>query len=716
MASLAEIRKQNPQYDDLSDQQLADSLYDKFYSDMPRDEFYKRIDFKRPGPVAQAMVNEGTVFERPDALATGGQGDILRENPSDPLTRATGALGNYVDAAMLGGADELLAGIRAPFTDKSFDQELARLEQARRDYEALNTGEGDAATVAGIVGNPLNLVGGELLYLPRTAAGRAGTAAGIGGGIGGVSGALGTEGDAGDRALGATIGGTVGAATGGAAQPGMELLGLVTRKGVEAGRAVYNTLKNQAAAKANPGEQADKLILRALMDDDLNLPMMPALARDALPGQGFVNLGGENVTALGRQATVAQGRGRTLANDFFEEQMAAAPDRAADSIRPMAQNGYYGTLEALDQTRRQTAAPLYNQAYQLPAVEVWTPRIAELMQRPSMRAAFAKAQRIAAEEGRDPTELGLIFNEAGDPVFLAGARNGQIPSTQTLDYIKRGLDDVIEQYRDRTSGNLRLDTEGRAINATRAELVGMLREGNPQYAAALDAWGGPSRAMDMLEFGRDMYKARGNPADSIRRFQELPAADQEAVRIGFVRDAVADIGNLGDNSSAYLKLFGNNNKRAVAQLLFPDEASFNRFAAQMRAERDMLKTNRTVQGGSPTARIDADKAALSAAETDIGMIESLMSGSIPRMIGTAMQRAKNFQQGVSPQVAESLAQKLFTANPDVMQATIRGLQGLRAPAPVAALRPGLLAFKRTPAAPFLGLLAGQGGQTIATPR
>ena len=67
------------------------------------------------------------------------------------------------------------------------------------------------------------------------------------------------------------------------------------------------------------------------------------------------------------------------------------------------------------------------------------------MKRPSMKAAFAKAQRIAAEEGRNPKELGLDFNQAGDPQFLAGADElGQVPSTQTLDYIKRGLDDVVE--------------------------------------------------------------------------------------------------------------------------------------------------------------------------------------------------------------------------------------------------------------------------------
>ena len=43
MATLAEIRQQYPQYQDMSDAALADALYRKFYSDMPRAEFDAKI-------------------------------------------------------------------------------------------------------------------------------------------------------------------------------------------------------------------------------------------------------------------------------------------------------------------------------------------------------------------------------------------------------------------------------------------------------------------------------------------------------------------------------------------------------------------------------------------------------------------------------------------------------------------------------------------------
>jgi hypothetical protein len=649
--------------------------------------------------------------------------DAIREVPNSPLRQAHGALGNVVDAMMLGGADEVLAGLYAlprlvpggKSFSGTFDQELARLEQQRRDYEAVNSDQATAATVAGAVLSPANVLGGEFIAAARSVPARAGRAALTGGGVGGATGALSATGDVGDRLAAGATGAGVGAVAGLALQPGMELLGFGARKGGETGLAVLNTIRNQAAARTNPQAQADKLIARALLDDQIPLGYGPAPLPAPLPGQGTINLGGQNVTALGRQATVAPGPARTTAGNFFEQQAAGAPDRAADAVRHMADRGYYGTVQELDAARRASARPLYDLAYSQPAVEQWTPRIAELFRRPSMRAALARAQRIAAEEGRDPRELGLTFNEAGDPVFLAGAdANGQIPSVQTMDYVKRGLDDVVEQYRDRTTGRLVLDTEGRAINNTRAEFVGIMRQGNPNYAAALDAWAGPSHALDAVEVGRDIYRARGNPADWIRRFQQMSPQDQDLARIGFVRDATADLGNVGDSGSVYLKLFGNQNKRAVAEVMFPDRQAFERFAAQMQAERQMLATNRTVMGGSPTSRIDAEKESFEGASNALSLLDSLKSGNPLRIVGQALQTGRNLQRGVTPEVADALANRLFTSDPVQIQRILSEIGAVPRPAPTATLPHGLL--RRTPAVPLAGQGIGYGAGLLYSPQ
>jgi hypothetical protein len=48
MATLADVRSQYPQYNDLSDTELADALHSKFYSNIPKDVFYTQIGLAKP--------------------------------------------------------------------------------------------------------------------------------------------------------------------------------------------------------------------------------------------------------------------------------------------------------------------------------------------------------------------------------------------------------------------------------------------------------------------------------------------------------------------------------------------------------------------------------------------------------------------------------------------------------------------------------------------
>lgn len=55
MPTLAEVRQQYPQYDDLPDNKLADALYGKFYSDMPREDFNAKIGLKAEKPFSERL-------------------------------------------------------------------------------------------------------------------------------------------------------------------------------------------------------------------------------------------------------------------------------------------------------------------------------------------------------------------------------------------------------------------------------------------------------------------------------------------------------------------------------------------------------------------------------------------------------------------------------------------------------------------------------------
>jgi hypothetical protein len=73
MATLADIRQKHPEYADLSDQQLAEGLHKKFYSDMSFEDFAKKVQFA-PQDIASIRQPEAppvTGVERAGAVAGG---------------------------------------------------------------------------------------------------------------------------------------------------------------------------------------------------------------------------------------------------------------------------------------------------------------------------------------------------------------------------------------------------------------------------------------------------------------------------------------------------------------------------------------------------------------------------------------------------------------------------------------------------------------------
>lgn len=67
MATLAEFRAQYPQYDAVPDVKLADSLHQKFYSSIPKMDFYKTIGL---GPAALIPGGEGNITLPPKEVST----------------------------------------------------------------------------------------------------------------------------------------------------------------------------------------------------------------------------------------------------------------------------------------------------------------------------------------------------------------------------------------------------------------------------------------------------------------------------------------------------------------------------------------------------------------------------------------------------------------------------------------------------------------------
>lgn len=201
MEGIKALREKFPQYEDLSDGQLAFGVYNKFYSDMPIVGFAKQIGLDKAQSLEMLKsansAGKGLKFEQPEPSVGGG---------------AMGALRSGFQGLTLGGGDEIVAGGASALKKLTGDersmgdiysQELERERSRLGQFEEQAPKTALASEVASSMALPLGPV--------KTM----GQAALTGLGYGAASGFLSGEGSAADRvtsaASTAALGGMFGA-------------------------------------------------------------------------------------------------------------------------------------------------------------------------------------------------------------------------------------------------------------------------------------------------------------------------------------------------------------------------------------------------------------------------------------------------------------------------------------------------------------------------
>lgn len=131
--SIQDVRAQYPDYNDLSDQELADKLHAKFYSDMPKDDFYSKVGLKTSGGANQGMTDEQRQQRMQQLQYITGANrtpvDTLRDLAYGALT-GLGKGGQAIASALTGGyaptvnMDEVFAPVASP--NKSIGGEITK--------------------------------------------------------------------------------------------------------------------------------------------------------------------------------------------------------------------------------------------------------------------------------------------------------------------------------------------------------------------------------------------------------------------------------------------------------------------------------------------------------------------------------------------------------------------------------------------------------------
>ncbi|MEP7454307.1 hypothetical protein [Phyllobacterium sp. SB3] len=223
MTTIADIREKYPQYDDLSDTQLADAFHKKFYADMPREEFDLKIGLSPAAKETQARLKgdegEYTAFGQNFAEGVPVIGPWLKERYLD----ADAWLDTHLPTSMVG----------RDTTGQSWEEARKYSEDAGKSSEKYHPWASTAGELSGAAagtGALMALPGGAAAFGARSIPGlsgipafaaRVGLGTTTGATLGGVDAAARDE----DVAQGAMTGGAFGAAgpvIGAAASPALQ--------------------------------------------------------------------------------------------------------------------------------------------------------------------------------------------------------------------------------------------------------------------------------------------------------------------------------------------------------------------------------------------------------------------------------------------------------------------------------------------------------------
>jgi len=223
--NIAEIRQKYPQYNDLSDTELAQGFHKKFYSDMDFNDFSQKIGLKAE---PEKDYNLGRVATADSGLTFG-------------FGRKLGGLINALGSYPVDRAAELMGVENTPSFKDRYNEIVEPAVQAKEEYQRDKPVEATAVNLASALANPVNKIGAGFIGKGATATAKGLRSVGVGGGVGAVN-AIGETESPEDLAqnigqyssIGAAIGGAIplaGAAVRGTGKTLKQVLGKTTGAG-----------------------------------------------------------------------------------------------------------------------------------------------------------------------------------------------------------------------------------------------------------------------------------------------------------------------------------------------------------------------------------------------------------------------------------------------------------------------------------------------------
>lgn len=668
-------------------------------------------------------VESGSSSTAPGPAETTSQGgriplDVPRDAPGLPTDRKFGRVGFGAEPEMLrslgqgasfGFGDEITARVRSLSPNQTYEGALA-------DERQKLEGERDASRVASLgteaAGMALTgkaLGAGNLIQKATTLPRRIAAGAAEGAAAGGLYGA-GAAGE-GERVQGAVVGGGVGA-TVGAALPALgagvrataDALGIrgAMNPQARAERAITDAIRKSGTT---PGQLADDIERRAAQS---------GAAPEVLADQSE-NLLGLSRAAQARPSTAKDRVAATLVERA--KQQGARLVNALETWSGTQVGNVRQTADALMNRQRTNAAKLYQEAFK-DTRPITDPELESLLRVPYMQEAIAKARHLVTRRGEAFDE---VFTNV--PSRAARARSAlgmgdtpdavmevyRPPTIQTMDRVKKGLDELIATASGK-AGKEGLGPEAlRDVTILKRRLVDILDRANPKYAQARAVFAGDAAMQDALAEGGMILKR--DPREAAEVYASMTPGEQSVFRQGAIHafrrlmEQTRGAGSAADRLAATAE-----NLQRVKVLFQGRPIEEDRFLQMLERELRMSQSTRQGLGNSVTARLQQETRDLATNEPILGQMaqeRSVRGPLVQRLLDPLNARL----QGVHGSTADALA-PMLTAGAQTPADLVALLRRLQAPAVRAAAQAqrgaatstataGLTASRVVPSPPLL---------------
>jgi len=490
---------------------------------------------------------------------------------------------------------------------------------------------------------------------------------------GGFSGLGSGEGSFVERLPSAGMGAGFGAVAGPVLSKGADLVG----KGIRVVKDKLNPTIDSVS------QAAMRKVLQAMGRDDMDVnAARQRMTRDQQLGvKSTLADTSPSTASLAEAVVTVPGKGKKQLGQKLENRLEEGRESVAQRTQRDVGKGvdYTAKEDQLVTTLRRNAKSVYDQAYAHGAVD--DPRIATVLEDNTFKRAYEQARNIIEKEaraaelrGEDASKFKLqqIYTQDADGNMV---RTGEVPDVRTLDYLKRGIDALIEQGYGANKSISK--AEAGALKDLKNAFVDVIDEVAPAYKVARAQYKGDAEILDALRYGReDFLSPKNTPAQVIKELGTMSAGEKDALRAGAAQSILSKIIETPNQVNAAQRVIGAPSTRKRLAALFDNPTDYKLFEEALMRESELFRNAQNILRGS---RTEMKKQAIEDLKKAPGILDvageavDFAAAGPGSMVGRVLKLIQS-RATVDEKTANSIANILKSGTPQEINAALDQLE------------------------------------------